>query len=82
MLLPGRISAVLPFFDPTHRHDSVSYSGYPFFGDVVKKNQEDILYAEAYVVFSSRRVNTTGRGKIGWSAGAKVSNAFVVENKN
>jgi hypothetical protein len=46
-------------------------------GDVVKKNQEDILYAEAYVVFSSRRVNTTGRGKIGWSAGAKVSNAFV-----
>ena len=46
-------------------------------GDVVKKNQEDILYAEAYVVFSSRRVNTTGRGKVGWSAGAKVSNAFV-----
>ena len=45
--------------------------------DVVKKNQEDILYAEAYVVFSSRRVNTTGRGKVGWSAGAKVSNAFV-----
>ena len=46
-------------------------------GDVVKKNQEDILYAEAYVVFSSRRVNTTGRGKVGWSAGAKVSNAFL-----
>jgi hypothetical protein len=46
-------------------------------GDVVKKNQENILYAEAYVVFSSRRVNTTGRGKVGWSAGAKVSNAFV-----
>ena len=45
--------------------------------DVVKKNQEEILYAEAYVVFSSRRVNTTGRGKVGWSAGAKVSNAFV-----
>ncbi len=50
-------------------------------GDVVKKNQEDILYAEAYVVFSSRRVNTTGRGKVGWSAGAKVSNAFVGRNE-
>jgi hypothetical protein len=45
--------------------------------DVVKNDLDDILYAEAYVVFSSRRVNTTGRGKVGWSAGAKVSNAFV-----
>ena len=29
------------------------------------------------MVFSSRRVNPTGRGKIGWTLGAKVSNAFV-----
>jgi len=35
------------------------------------------LYAEAFLVFSSRRVNPTGRGKIGWSVGTKVSNAFV-----
>jgi hypothetical protein len=35
------------------------------------------LYAEAFLVFSSRRVNPTGRGKIGWTLGAKVSNAFV-----
>jgi len=38
------------------------------------------LYAEAFLVFSSRRVNPTGRGKIGWSLGAKVSNAFVGRN--
>ena len=49
--------------------------------DVVKNDLDDILYAEAYVVFSSRRVNTTGRGKVGWSAGAKVSNAFVGRNE-
>ena len=46
-------------------------------GDVVKTDQNDMLYAEAYLVFSSRSVNPTGRGKMGWSAGAKVSNAFV-----
>jgi hypothetical protein len=39
------------------------------------------LYAEAYLVFSSRRVNPTGRGKIGWTLGAKVSNAFVGRDK-
>jgi hypothetical protein len=38
------------------------------------------LYAEAFLVFSSRRVNPTGRGKIGWSLGTKVSNAFVGRN--
>ena len=45
--------------------------------DVVKNDLNDILYADAFLVFSSRRVNPTGRGKVGWSAGAKVSNAFV-----
>ena len=35
------------------------------------------LYAQAYVVFSSRRTNPSGRGKVGWSAGAKISNAFM-----
>ena len=35
------------------------------------------LYAQAYVVFSSRRSNPSGRGKVGWSAGAKISNAFM-----
>ena len=39
------------------------------------------LYAEAFLVFSSRRVNPTGRGKIGWSLGAKASNAFVGRDK-
>ena len=45
--------------------------------DVAVEENGRRLYAEAYVVFSSRRVNPTGRGKIGWSMGAKVSNAFV-----
>ena len=35
------------------------------------------LYGHAFVVFSSRRTNPSGRGKVGWSAGAKVSNAFL-----
>ena len=45
--------------------------------DVVSAENVSGLYAEAFLVFSSRRVNPTGRGKIGWSVGAKVSNAFV-----
>ena len=35
------------------------------------------LFAQAYIVFSSRRTNPSGRGKVGWSAGAKISNAFM-----
>ena len=45
--------------------------------DIVLDENGRSLYAEAFLVFSSRRVNPTGRGKIGWSMGAKVSNAFV-----
>ena len=48
--------------------------------DVLKDPNGTGLYAEAFLVFSSRRVNPTGRGKIGWSMGAKVSNAFVGRN--
>jgi len=44
---------------------------------VALENDGRRLYAEAFLVFSSRRVNPTGRGKIGWSVGTKVSNAFV-----
>ena len=46
-------------------------------GDVLKNKFDNTLYAEAFLVFSSRSVNPTGRGKMGWSAGAKVSNAFM-----
>jgi hypothetical protein len=45
--------------------------------DVVSTENVNGLYAEAFLVFSSRRVNPTGRGKIGWSVGTKISNAFV-----
>ena len=45
--------------------------------DVAFKDDGRRLYTEAFLVFSSRRVNPTGRGKIGWTLGAKVSNAFV-----
>ena len=45
--------------------------------DIVNPKKDRGLYAEAFLVFSSRRVNPTGRGKIGWSMGVKVSNAFV-----
>ena len=49
-------------------------------GDVALEDDGRRLYAEAFLVFSSRRVNPTGRGKIGWTLGAKVSNAFVGRN--
>jgi hypothetical protein len=46
-------------------------------GDIEKDENGTGLYAEGFLVFSSRRVNPTGRGKIGWSIGTKVTNAFV-----
>jgi hypothetical protein len=49
--------------------------------DIAKEPNERRLYAEAFLVFSSRRVNPTGRGKIGWTLGARVSNAFVGRDK-
>lgn len=50
--------------------------------DVIKESSDvDRFYIEAYLVFSSRRVNPTGRGKIGWSTGLKISNAFVNRNE-
>ena len=45
--------------------------------DDVLSNGERHLYGHAFIVFSSRRTNPSGRGKVGWSAGAKVSNAFM-----
>jgi len=39
------------------------------------------VYAEFYTVYSSRRKNPTGRGKVGWSVGAKVSNSFSLLNQ-
>jgi hypothetical protein len=51
-------------------------------GDVTNESvNADRFYIEAYLVFSSRRVNPTGRGKIGWSTGIKVSNAFLDRNE-
>ena len=46
-------------------------------GDVLIDKVDNTLYSETFLVFSSRSVNPTGRGKMGWSAGAKVSNAFM-----
>jgi len=48
---------------------------------VAKEDDGRRLYAEVFLVFSSRRVNPTGRGKIGWTLGAKTSNAFVGRDK-
>jgi hypothetical protein len=45
--------------------------------DIVNLDNEKGIYAETYLVFSSRRVNPTGRGKVGWTLGTKISNAFI-----
>tara|TARA_Y100001970_G_scaffold293502_1_gene440798 strand:+ start:1847 stop:3394 length:1548 start_codon:yes stop_codon:yes gene_type:complete len=39
-----------------------------------------MIYAEFYLVYSSRRVNPNGRGKIGYNLGIKTSNAFYKRN--
>ena len=48
--------------------------------DDVMKNpsntDDNPVYVEAYLVYTSHRVNPTGRGKVGWTVGGKISNAF------
>ena len=34
----------------------------------------DSIYFEGYLVYSTKRKNPTGRGKVGWSVGVKTSN--------
>ena len=43
---------------------------------MLPKGMRTILLQKPFLFFS-KSVNPTGRGKMGWSAGAKVSNAFV-----
>lgn len=52
--------------------------------DVMKPDSllpDNPMYAEAYLVFSSSRINPSGRGKVGWNLGAKVTNAFSNRDK-
>ena len=52
--------------------------------DVMKPDSllpDNPMYAEAYLVFSSSRINPSGRGKVGWNLGAKVTNAFSKRDK-
>jgi hypothetical protein len=42
---------------------------------------ENGVYGEFYAVYSSRRKNPTGRGKVGWTIGFKTSNAFSLLGK-
>ena len=48
---------------------------------VVDKVADDPVYVEAYLVFTSHRINPTGRGKVGYSIGGKISNAFLDRDK-
>jgi len=45
--------------------------------NILNPDNEKGIYAEGFLVFSSRRTNPTGRGKVGWTIGTKISNAFV-----
>ena len=44
--------------------------------DVLKSGLDNPLYIEAYLVYTSNLINPTGRGKVGWTVGAKTSNAL------
>jgi len=46
-------------------------------GDYVSDQETNVL-VEAYLVYSSRRENPTGRGKVGYSVGVKTSNMFYL----
>ena len=48
--------------------------------DAIADGSKNPKYVEAYLVFTSQRVNPTGRGKVGWTVGGKISSAFIGRN--
>ena len=65
--------------------NNTSSSGEREIGDFVKSiREEDIdrVVFEPYIVYSSRRKNPTGRGKVGWSVGLKTSNMLSYVDDN
>jgi len=47
---------------------------------IIEKEDERKVFVEGYLVYSSRRNNPTGRGKVGYSVGFKTSNAFMLND--
>ena len=38
------------------------------------------VFASAYLVYSSRRANPSGRGKVGWSVGLETNSLFLIQD--
>lgn len=45
--------------------------------EIVPQDATNQFHAIAYIVFSSRSSNPSGRGKVGWTGGAKTTTAFL-----
>ena len=45
--------------------------------DIVAPEADNNFHAFGYLVFSSRTTNPSGRGKVGWTVGAKTTTAFL-----
>ena len=73
----GKYSHAIIVTDPDGTENNFNDQDTFTIEDIVNPNSERGIYAEGYLVFSSRRTNPTGRGKVGWTLGTKISNAFV-----
>ena len=73
----GKYSHAIIVTDPDGTQNNFNDQDTFTIEDIVNPKSERGIYAEGYLVFSSRRTNPTGRGKVGWTLGTKISNAFV-----
>ena len=73
----GKYSHAIDYTDPSGTKSLFNEQDLFAVEDIVDSDNEKGIYAETYLVFSSRRVNPTGRGKVGWTLGTKISNAFI-----
>ena len=44
-------------------------------------NEDPEIFIEAYLVYSTKRKNPTGRGKVGWSVGLLTNNMFALTDE-
>ena len=66
-------------------YDSIPVNEITNFGNIEEvfsgsNDQKTSVFASAYLVYSSRRANPSGRGKVGWSVGLKTNSLFLIQD--
>ena len=71
--------------DCDYRDRATPVNEIPDFGSIEEvfsgsNYEKTSVFASAYLVYSSRRANPSGRGKVGWSVGLETNSLFLIQD--